>query len=200
MRRKSGTAGRRGHLHAIGGLQPYSGVFAPYLQARGYSVKGTQPYVYQRFRVFFAHGEEMPHQYRVGLHDCVETHRFHCEERRAFAVQPLCRIYQLSRKCGQGLPHPNGDTDAHGRTDEERHPRACTGLVRLFCFHGFGVFGREEPHRRPPANILRRQPVDNHPKKEDQHRIKHPPFGRSQAYHRKVQGAGKGRSCFPRSE
>ena len=89
----------------------------------------------------------MPHQYRVGLHDCVETHRFHCEERRAFAVQPLCRIYQLSRKCGQGLPHPNGDTDAHGRTDEERHPRACTGLVRLFGVHGFGVFGREEPHR-----------------------------------------------------
>jgi hypothetical protein len=72
--------------------------------------------------------------------------------------------------------------------------------VRLFCFHGFGVFGREEPHRRPPANILRRQPVDNHPKKEDQHRIEHPPFGRSQAYHREVQGAGKGRSCFPRSE
>jgi len=75
-------------------------------------------------------------------------------------------------------------------------------LVRdLFVFfHGFGVFGREEPHRRPPANILRRQPVDNHPKKEDQHRIEHPPFGRSQAYHREVQGAGKGRSCFPRSE
>ena len=42
--------------------------------------------------------------------------------------------------------------------------------------------------------------MDNHPKKEDQHRIEHPPFGRSQTYHRKVQGAGKGRSCFPRSE
>ena len=83
------------------------------------------------------------------------------------------------------------------RTDEERHPRACTGLVRLFCFHGFGVFGREEPHRRPPANILRRQPVDNHPKKEDQHRIEHPPFGRSQAYHREVQGAGKDGHVFP---
>lgn len=53
-----------------------------------------------RFRVFSAHGEEMPHQYRVGLHDCVETHRFHCKERRAFAVQSLCRIYQLSRKRG----------------------------------------------------------------------------------------------------
>ena len=35
----------------------------------------------------------MPHQYRVGLHDCVETHRFHCEERRAFAVQPLFAGY-----------------------------------------------------------------------------------------------------------
>ena len=94
----------------------------------------------------------------------------------------------------------NGDTDAHGCTDEERHPRACTGFVRLFGVHGFGVFGREEPHRRPPANILRRQPVDNHPKKEDQHRIEHPSFGRSQAYHREIQGTGSGRSCFPRSE
>ena len=38
--------------------------------------------------------------------------------------------------------------------------------------------------------------LDNHPKKEDQqHRIEHPPFGRSQAYHREVQGAGR-RSCF----
>lgn len=73
----------------------------------------------------------MPHQYRVVLHDCVEAHRFHREERRAFAVQSLCRIYQPSRKRGQGLPHPNGDTDAHGRTHKERHPRACTGLVRL---------------------------------------------------------------------
>ena len=44
----------------------------------------------------------MPHQYRVGLHDYVETHSFHCEERRAFAVQSLCRIYQLSRKRDRG--------------------------------------------------------------------------------------------------
>ena len=34
--------------------------------------------------------------------------------------------------CIRDRPHPNGDTYAHGRTDEERHPRACTGLVRLF--------------------------------------------------------------------
>ena len=77
-------------------------------------------------------------------------------------------------------------------------------LVRdLFVFSvftGFGVLGRKEPHRRPPANILRRQPVDNHPKKEDEHRIEHPPFGRSQAYHGEIQGTGSGRSCFPRSE
>ena len=58
----------------------------------------------------------------------------------------------------------------------------------------------EEPHHRPPANILRRQSLDNHPKKEDQHRIEHPSFGRSQTYHRKVQGTGSGRSRFPRSE
>lgn len=25
-------------------------------------------------------GEEMPHQYRVGLHDSIETHRCHSEE------------------------------------------------------------------------------------------------------------------------
>ena len=68
------------------------------------------------------------------------------------------------------------------------------------CRTNTGVFRREEPHRRPPANILRRQPLDNHPKKEDQHRIEHPSFGRSQAYHREIQGTGKGRSCFPRSE
>ena len=39
-----------------------------------------------------------------------------------------------------------------------------------------------------------------HPKKENQHRIEHPSFGRSKTYHREIQGAGKGRSCFPRSE
>lgn len=112
----------------------------------------------------------------------------------------LLRDISTLPKAWIGLPHPNGDTDAHGRIDEERHPRACMGLVRLFGVHGFGVFGREEPHRRPPANILRWQPLDNHPKKEDQHRIEHPSFGRSQVYHREVQGAGKGRSCFPCSE
>ncbi len=60
------------------------------MQTDGYvtaaKLKDAQPHVHQRFRVFFAHGEEMPYQYRVGLHDCVETHRFHCEERRAFAL------------------------------------------------------------------------------------------------------------------
>ena len=56
--------------------------------------------IHQRLRVFSAHGEEMPHQYRVGLHDCVEAHRFLCEKRRAFAVQSLCGIYQLTRKRG----------------------------------------------------------------------------------------------------
>ena len=35
---------------------------------------------------------------------------------------PFCGIYQLSRMRGQGLPHPNGDTNAHGCTDEERCP------------------------------------------------------------------------------
>ena len=94
-----------GHSRAQGtftplsdGLQPHSGVSAPYLQARGHSAKGTQPHIHQRLRVFPAHGEEMPHQYRVGLHDCAETHRFHSEERRASAVQPLCRVHQLARK------------------------------------------------------------------------------------------------------
>ena len=48
----------------------------------------------------------MPHQYRVGLHDCVETHRFHCKEQRAFAVQSLCRIYQLSRRNGENMTVP----------------------------------------------------------------------------------------------
>ena len=42
--------------------------------------------------------------------------------------------------------------------------------------------------------------MDNHPKKEDQHRIEHPSFGRFQTYHGEIQGTGKGRSCFPRSE
>ena len=60
--------------------------------------QGTFRRYHQRLRVFLAHGEEMPHQYRVGLHDCAETHRFHSEERRASAVQSLCRVHQLSRK------------------------------------------------------------------------------------------------------
>jgi len=34
---------------------------------------------------------------------------------------------------------------------EKRHPRTCTGLVRLFGVHGFGEFGREEPHCRLAA-------------------------------------------------
>lgn len=37
----------------------------------------------------------MPHQYRVGLHDCVETHRFDSEERRASAFQSLCRLFSF---------------------------------------------------------------------------------------------------------
>ena len=57
-------------------------------------------------------------------------------------------------------------------------------LVRLFGVHGFGVFRCEEPHRRPPANILRRQPMDHHPTEENQHRIEYPSFGRSQTHHR----------------
>ena len=92
-----------GHSRAQGTFTRYRTVcnhIREFLPHTGYSVKGTQPHVHQRFRVFSAHGEEMPHQYRVGLHDCVETHRFHCKEQRAFAVQSLCRIYQLSRKRG----------------------------------------------------------------------------------------------------
>ena len=42
--------------------------------------------------------------------------------------------------------------------------------------------------------------MDNHPTEENQHRIEHPPFRRSQTYHREIQGAGSGRSCFSRSE
>ena len=37
-------------------------------------------------------------------------------------------------------------------------------------------------------------------KKENQHRIEYPSVGRSQTHHREIQGTGKGRSCFPRSE
>ena len=74
------------------------------MQTDGYvtaaKLKDAQPHVHQRFRVFFAHGEEMPYQYRVGLHDCIEAHRFHSEKRLAFAVHPICGIYQLTRKRG----------------------------------------------------------------------------------------------------
>ena len=99
VRQESRAQQGAGDIHPLSdGLQPHSGVSAPYLQARGHSAKGTQPHIHQRLRVFPAHGEEMPHQYRVGLHDCAETHRFHSEERRASAVQPLCRVHQLARK------------------------------------------------------------------------------------------------------
>jgi len=42
--------------------------------------------------------------------------------------------------------------------------------------------------------------MDNHPTEENQYRIEYPSFGRSQAYHREIQGTCKGRSCFSRSE
>ena len=42
--------------------------------------------------------------------------------------------------------------------------------------------------------------MDNHPTEENQHRIEYPSVGRSQTYHREIQGTCKGRSCFSRSE
>lgn len=44
------------------------------------SGKNAEPHVYQRLRVFSESGEEMPHQYRMGLHDCVETYHFRSEK------------------------------------------------------------------------------------------------------------------------
>ena len=40
---------------------------------------------------------------------------------------PFCGIYQLSRMRGQGLPHPNGDTDAHERTACKHSSTATCG-------------------------------------------------------------------------
>lgn len=69
-----------------------------------------------------------------------------------------------------------------------------------FFVHGSGVFRCEEPHHRPPANLLRRQPMDYHPTEEDEYRIEHPSVGRSAKDNREVQGNDTGRACFPHAE
>ena len=44
----------------------------------------------------------MPHQYRVGLHDRAETHRFHSEERRASAVQSFAGYINSPESVNRG--------------------------------------------------------------------------------------------------
>ena len=66
----------------------------------------------------------------------------------------LCRVYQLSRKRGQGVYHERGDTHHDEYRDARQDPRACEGPVSVFGVHGVGIFRCQEPHHRQPANFL----------------------------------------------
>ena len=68
--------------------------------------------------------------------------------------QALCRVYQLSRKRGQGICNKRGDTHSYEHRDARQDPRACEGLVSVFGVHRSGVFRCQEPHHRQPANFL----------------------------------------------
>lgn len=50
------------------------------------------------FRVFSAYGEEMPHQYRMGLHDRAQARHLHRPQQRRATLQPLRRVHQLLRE------------------------------------------------------------------------------------------------------
>ena len=60
--------------------------------------EGTQPDLHQQLRVFSAYGEEMPHQYRMGLHDRAQAHHLHRPQQRCTSLQPLRRVHQLLRE------------------------------------------------------------------------------------------------------
>ena len=75
-----------GHSRAQGTFTRYQTVckhireFLPHTYKREDIPQGVEPLFHQRLRVFPAHGEEMPYQYRVGLHDCAKAYYFNSEE------------------------------------------------------------------------------------------------------------------------
>ena len=67
---------------------------------------------------------------------------------------PLCKVYQLSRKRGQGLCHQRGNTHHYEYQNARQDTRACQGLVPVLHLYRFGIFRCQESHGRQPANIL----------------------------------------------
>ena len=81
-----------GHSRVQGTYNRYRTIY------RHHSPEGTQPDVHQQLRVFPAYGEEMPHQYRMGLHDRAQARHLHRPQQRCASLQPLRRVHQLPRK------------------------------------------------------------------------------------------------------
>ena len=50
------------------------------------------------FEYFSAYGEEMPHQYRMGLHDRAQARHLHRPQQRCASLQPLRRVHQFPRE------------------------------------------------------------------------------------------------------
>ena len=93
----------------------------------------------------------MPHQYRVGLHDCVEAHRFHCEERRAFG-RVVRRQSEILRRHVRQREH-RGGSPAQGR-----------GNAAHTCY--------TRPHRQRRAKAHEKGGTDEEaiPQEADRHR------------------------------
>ena len=87
------------------------------------------------------------------------------------------------------------------RTEKKCRTNTVWGyMIGLKHIVSTGIRGREGADDRPAPDLLRRQPLDHHPPAQDEHRVQHPPAGRSQAHHREVQGAVQGRSCISGTE
>ena len=81
----------------------------------------------------------MPYQYRVGLHDCVETHRFDSEERRALPFNPFAGYINSPESVDRGYLT---QTEIQTLMDAPMK-NATHELVRdLFVFSVFTEIGR----------------------------------------------------------
>ena len=75
-----------------------------------------------------------------------------------------------------------------------------TCFTNLISLYRFGIFWCQEPDQWQFANILWRQSLDYHPKKEDQHGIQYPSVGCISKNNRKVQRHDKGQQSVPYAE
>lgn len=94
-------------------------------------------------------------------------------------VQSLARVYQLSRKRGQGVYHEKEIHTYDEYRDARQDPRACEGPVSVFrCSRGWHIpMSRTSPPTACKLSLTVTYGLS--PEEEDQHRIEYPSVGRS---------------------